>query len=123
VKAFTWLIAATAVLEANPAAAQSPVIDQAIQLGQVGERYDGYMGLPGASSAELRRQVNAINIRRRNLYIDLAQRRRLTAQIVGLATACELFSRLSAGEAYMLEDGAWRRHEAGQPAPVPSYCR
>jgi uncharacterized protein YdbL (DUF1318 family) len=123
VRLVTFLVVAAAVLASIPAAAQSPVVEQAIQAGQVGERYDGYMGLPAASSPELRRQVSAINIRRRNLYIDLAQRRNVTAQLVGLATACELFARLSIGEAYMLEDGAWRRRAAGQPAPVPSYCR
>jgi uncharacterized protein YdbL (DUF1318 family) len=89
----------------------------------VGERYDGYMGYVGNPSPELRRQVSAINIRRRNLYIDLASRRNVTAQIVGLATACELFAQLPVGAAYMLEDGTWRRRTSGQPAPVPNYCR
>jgi uncharacterized protein len=120
-----WLwIAALAVAAAPaPAAAQSPTIGQAIAAGQVGERYDGYMGFVGAASPEVRRQVSAINIRRRNLYIGLASRRNVTAQVVGLATACELFAQLPVGEAYMLEDGAWRRRAPGQAAPVPNYCR
>jgi hypothetical protein len=123
VKLVRTLLFAAAAFAAIPALAQSAAVTQAIQFGQLGERYDGYMGFTGTPSPELRRQVNAINIRRRNLYIDLAQRRNVTAQIVGLATACELFARLSEGEAYMLEDGTWRRRAAGQPAPVPSYCR
>ena len=118
-----WIWLATLALSAAPAVAQSPSVAMAIQAGQVGERYDGYMGYVGNPSPELRRQVSAINIRRRNLYIDLASRRNVTAQIVGLATACELFAQLPVGAAYMLEDGAWRRRATGQPAPVPNYCR
>jgi uncharacterized protein YdbL (DUF1318 family) len=118
-----WIWLATLVLSAPPAQAQSPGIAVAIQAGQVGERYDGYMGYAGNLSPELRRQVSAINIRRRNLYIELASRRNVTAQVVGMATACELFAQLPVGEAYMLEDGAWRRRAPGQPAPVPNYCR
>jgi uncharacterized protein YdbL (DUF1318 family) len=118
-----WLCLATLVLSAAPAEAQSPGVAVAIQAGQVGERYDGYMGYAGNPSPEVRRQVSAINIRRRNLYIELASRRNVTAQVVGLATACELFAQLPVGEVYMLEDGAWRRRAAGQRAPVPSYCR
>jgi uncharacterized protein YdbL (DUF1318 family) len=116
------LCLAGAVVVAMPAAAQSS-IGQAIQAGQVGERYDGYMAVVGAPTPQLQRQVAAINLRRRNLYIGLASRRNVNPQAVGLATACELFSKLAVGDAYMLEDRAWRRRAAGQPAPVPDYCR
>ena len=116
-----FLIAASAIVAA-PVAAQSPVVSQAIQAGQAGERYDGYMAVVGNGSAELQRQVSAINIRRRNLYIGLATRRNVTPEVVGLATACQLFSELAPGEAYMLNDRVWRRHAAGQPVPRPDYC-
>ena len=109
-------------LGALPAVAQSPVLSQAIQAGQAGERYDGYMALVGSGSAELQRQVSAVNIRRRNLYIGLATRRNVTPEVVGLATACQLFSNLAPGEAYMLDDRVWRRHASGQPVPRPDYC-
>jgi uncharacterized protein len=105
-------------------AAQSPtLVPGAIAAGQIGERYDGYMGFAAPPSDALRRQVDAINLRRRNLYIELAGRRNVTAQVVGMATGCELLANLAAGEAYMLSDGAWRRRSASGPAPVPSYCR
>jgi uncharacterized protein YdbL (DUF1318 family) len=122
-KRISLLWIATIGLAAAPAAAQSPAVAQAIRAGQAGERFDGYMGYLSSAPAEVRRQVNAINIRRRKLYIGLASRRNVTAEIVGLATACELFTQLAAGEAYMLNDGVWRRRAAGQAAPVPSYCR
>ena len=118
-----WLLSMTATLAAAPAAAQSPALSQAIQSGQAGERYDGYMGTIGNVSPEVRRQVNAINIRRRNLYIELSSRRNVTPELVGMATACQLFPKINVGEAYMLDDRVWRRRGPGQPVPVLAYCR
>jgi uncharacterized protein len=112
------------VLGATPVAAQpAPSLSVAIQAGQVGERYDGYMAFAVAPSPEVRRQVAAINLRRRNLYIELAGRRNVNPQVVGLATACQLLRQLSPGEAYLLADGVWRRWAPGQAAPVPEQCR
>ena len=105
------------------AAAQMQPLIGAIQAGQVGERYDGYMGFAITPTGELRRQLTAVNIRRRNLYIELAQRRNVTADVVGLATGCELIAHIGPGQAYMLKDGVWRRRAPGQPAPSPDYCR
>ena len=119
----TALYLALAGLFASPLAAQSPQLAAAIHAGQVGERYDGYMGFAGAPSDELRRQVNAVNLRRRNLYIDLGTRRNVTASVVGLTTGCTLLAQLPVGDAYMLSDNVWRRRAAGQPAPAPDYCR
>jgi len=118
-----FLVLIGAMLAAAPAAGQSPGLASAIGAGQVGERFDGYMGFVNVPSGEVRRQVAAINLRRRNLYIELAARRNVTPEAVGIATACELLGRVGIGEAYMLKDGAWRRRAAGQPAPVPDYCR
>ena len=112
-----------AVLAPTPAVAQTSVVESAIAAGQVGERYDGYMGLVGAASPQLVRQIQAINIRRRNLYIELASRRNVSPQIVGIATGCELLARIPVGEAYMLSDGSWHRRAPAQPAPVPDSCR
>ncbi len=110
-------------LPAAPAAAQSAAIDRAIAAGQVGERYDGYMAALGDAPTDVRRQVSGINIRRRNLYIALAGRRNVTPELVGMATGCQLLAQLAPGEAYMLKDGAWRWHAAGQRVPLPDYCR
>ena len=118
-----FLVLIGAMLAAAPAAGQSPGLASAIGAGQVGERFDGYMGFVNVPSGEVRRQVAAINLRRRNLYIELAARRNVTPEAVGIATACELLGRVGIGEAYMLKDGAWRRRAAGQPAPVPDHCR
>jgi hypothetical protein len=122
---FGILIAVAAASLAVPAAAaQNPAaIDAARRAGVIGERYDGYMGFTGTPSAELRRQVNAVNLRRRNLYISLGARRQVGAQVVGIAAACELIPRLGPGQFYILADGVWRRRIAGQPVALPSYCK
>lgn len=111
------------VLLPAPLTAQSPQLSAAIAAGQVGERYDGYMGFVGDAAPAIRPQVNAINLRRRNLYIELATRRNVTADVVGLTAACTLLAQLPVGEAYMLDDRVWRRRTANQPAPLPEYCR
>ena len=106
-----------------PAPAQdSPTIISARRAGLIGERYDGYLGVvnPGAP-AEVRRQVGAINIRRRSLYSNLATRRGVSPQEVGITTACSLLRRIGVGEYYLLNQGGWRRVAPGQ-SPLPSYC-
>lgn len=117
------MFVAAAALSVSAADAQSAQLGIAIAAGQVGERYDGYMGFATAPSPEVRRQVDGINIRRRNLYTELGTRRNVTAGVVGLTTGCSLLSQLPAGEAYMLKDGIWRRRGAADPAPIPDYCR
>jgi hypothetical protein len=118
------LVAGLAASLALPAAAsQDPAtVEAARRAGVIGERYDGYMGLVGTPSAEVRRQVAAVNLRRRNLYIGLASRRNVTPQVVGIATACELIEGLAPGQFYMLADGVWRRRIAGQAVALPSHC-
>ena len=122
-RSIDWLVAAALGWAAVPLSAQTAgALAQAIQAGQVGERYDGYMGFVTAPSPEVRRQVAAVNLRRRNLYIDLAGRRNVTAAVVGIATGCQLLRQLSPGEAYLLPDGTWRRWIPGQPLPVLQQC-
>lgn len=117
------IIALAAAVVAAPAAGQNAaVVVAAKQAGIIGERFDGYVGFVATPSAEVRRQAGAVNLRRRNLYIDLATRRNVTAQVVGIATACEIFPRVRVGEFYMLGDGVWRKRMPGQAVPLPSYC-
>lgn len=116
-----------ALLLAGAATAQSAFFD-ALAAGRVGERFDGYLGyastLPGTGpSAQARQQTEAINIRRRALYTDLAQRRGAGPQEVGITAGCTLLARVGVGESYMLADGQWRRRAPGQPAPIPDYCK
>ena len=118
------LIAAMAALAVpGSAPAQNPnAILAAKRAGTIGERYDGYVGIVNANaSAEVRRQVAALNIRRRTLYSNLAARKGVSPEEVGITTACSLLRRVSIGEYYLLGQGGWRRLAPGQ-SPVPNYC-
>lgn len=108
---------------AAPALAQGKqAVVAARQAGTVGERFDGYLGYSPNAPAEARRQVGAVNIRRRSLYTGLATRRNVNLQAVGIAAGCELLAQVKVGEVYMLNDGVWRQRAPGQAVPVPSYC-
>jgi uncharacterized protein YdbL (DUF1318 family) len=121
--ALALALALVLVLVAPPAPAQSASpLALAISAGQVGERYDGYMGFAVAPSPVVRRQVAAVNLRRRNLYIELSGRRNVNAEVVGIATGCQLLRQLSPGEAYLLADGVWRHWSPGQPLLAPKQC-
>ena len=124
-----WTLASVAALAAAvPAAAQvgRTALAQARAGGQVGERFDGYLGYASPAAAiggAARTQTEAVNIRRRALYTGLAQRRGVAPGEVGITAGCTLLGRVAVGEAYLLGDGVWRRRGPGQPAPVPDYCR
>lgn len=107
---------------AVPAVAQTPAVNAARAAGQVGERFDGYLGVAGPVSGVVRSQVATINIQRRSLYSNLAASKGVSPSDVGITAGCQLLARVSVGEAYMLSQGGWRRRAAGQPAPVPDYC-
>ena len=117
------ILGLSALASVNSAAvAQSPMVDQARAQGAAGERYDGYMGLSVSASPALRSAVGVVNIKRRALYYELAAKKGVSPQEVGLTAGCQLLARLTVGEAYLLSDGKWRRRMAGAPAPVPAYC-
>jgi uncharacterized protein YdbL (DUF1318 family) len=121
-KFLLMLLALTSLVGVSPALAQdSALIVQARRTGLIGERFDGYLGFVATPSAELRRQVNAINIRRRALYNDLATRKGVTREEVGITAACSLFRRLGMGEYYLPGQAGWQRFTPGR-SPLPSYC-
>lgn len=107
----------------SPATAQTAAVDAARTAGQVGERYDGYIGVASPVSSAVRSQVASINIKRRSLYSNLAAQRGVSPSDVGIAAGCQLLARVSVGEAYLLADGAWRRRGPGQAVALPDYCR
>ena len=117
------VIFATAMLVAAPAAAQTPAVNAARAAGAIGERYDGYLGVAAPVSQAVRGQVASINLQRRQLYSNLASGRGASPQEVGITAGCQLLARVGFGQSYLLADGVWRRRSAGQPAPVPNYCR
>jgi uncharacterized protein YdbL (DUF1318 family) len=107
-------------------AAYAMMQDASAQLrasGQVGEQADGYLGLVGSAPAAVRAQVDAVNIKRRAYYTDLAAKRGAKIEEVAATTACELFrTKIAPGQYYRLPDGVWRQRDGSTPIPLPGYC-
>ena len=116
------LMFALGMASASVAAQSSPVIVAAKAAGQVGERFDGYLGYAAVPDGMLRGQVESINIRRRALYSELASKRGASRAEVGITAGCETLATVAVGQAYLLGDNVWRRRGAGETAPVPDYC-
>ena len=104
------------------ALAQAAGVSAALSEGTVGEQADGYLGFRGTPSGTLRAEVDAINIKRRAAYTQLAAQRGVTVKDVAAAIGCEtLTSRVAMGRAYQLPDGIWRIKGAA-PITLPAYC-
>jgi uncharacterized protein len=89
----------------------------------IGEQADGYVGVKDTVSASLRSDVDALNIKRRALYTQLAQKRGVTIQEAAATFGCEtLAQRVAVGRAYKLPDGVWRVRKAGEVIALPPYC-
>jgi uncharacterized protein YdbL (DUF1318 family) len=117
---------AVAAVTAGAGVAYAMQGDAAAELrasGQAGEQADGYLGVVGSASAALRSQVDAVNIKRRAYYTDLAAKRGAKIEEVAATTACELFrTKVGAGQYYRLPDGVWRQRDGATPIPLPGYC-
>ena len=109
------------VLLSAPARAQSGAVAAAMNAGTVGEQADGYLGIAGSVGADVRTEVDAINIKRRAAYTQLASQRGVTVQDMAAATACQTLGRLKQGQAYRIGAGAWQT-KGGAAVALPSYC-
>ncbi|HMC91279.1 MAG TPA: YdbL family protein [Allosphingosinicella sp.] len=90
--------------------------------GAAGEQADGYMGVVGSPASDIRAKVEAVNIRRRAHYTDLAARRGVKIEEAAATVACEIFrDRVAPGQFYRLTDGIWRKRDSA-PVPLPHYC-
>jgi uncharacterized protein YdbL (DUF1318 family) len=90
--------------------------------GVAGEQADGYMGVVGSPSSDIRAKVDAVNIRRRAHYTDLAAKRGVKIEEAAATVACEILrDRVAPGQFYRLTDGIWRKRD-GTPVPLPHYC-
>lgn len=116
------LLIGAALSAGAPLAAQSNMVSAALAEGRVGEQADGYLGFRDNPSEALRAEVDAINIKRRAAYTQLAGQRGVTVKDVGATVGCEtLKSRVSTGRTYLLPDGIWRVKGA-EPIALPPYC-
>jgi uncharacterized protein YdbL (DUF1318 family) len=120
--AIAGLVLVAGGVMSSRASAQTADVAAAIAGGTVGEQADGYLGLNGSVSADVRSGVEAINIKRRAAYTDLAAKRGVTVSDMAAATGCQtLASRVRPGQSYRLGAGPWQVKGAG-PIALPDYC-
>lgn len=99
-----------------PASAQrDPAYASARAAGQIGEKMDGYIGIVGSETAELRRIVNDINIKRRAVYSQRAQANNATLEEYALTAGCQAILATSPGEKYQAPDGSWQTRTSAPP--------
>ncbi|MBR0553664.1 YdbL family protein [Stakelama marina] len=122
-KILTAFAAAGVVLgSAGIAQAQrSPEYAAARKAGTVGERPDGYLGIVGSATPELRKLVNDINIQRRAVYTQAAQAQNTTLEQAAFVGGCKAIQRTSPGEKYMTPSGQWTTRGSGAPQ-LDSSC-
>lgn len=111
--------AALAALASPVLAQRDPAYSAARSAGQVGEKMDGYLGIVGAATPQLRAIVDDINIRRRAVYAERAQAEGATLEEYAFTAGCLAISRTSAGEMYQAPDGTWQKRGAGAPQRDP----
>lgn len=115
----SFAVVAAAVVAVPALAQDDAAVSAARAQGQVGEQADGYLGFVGAPSAALRAAVDAVNIKRRAIYTDLAAKRGATVQEVAAARGCDqLRDRVADGEMYNLN--GWKKKSG--PIALPAYC-
>lgn len=118
--AFLLALAATLGLLAGPAVAQrDPAYAAARAAGQVGEQPDGYLGIVGAGSAELRALVSNINIQRKAKYTESAQANGATVEEMAFTSGCNLIAQTRPGEKYRGPDGVWKTRSTAEPTRDP----
>ena len=117
----TSITIAALLAAGTPALAAEPVVEAALSSGAVGEQWDGYLGFVSAPSSDLKAAVDAINIKRRAGYTQIAASRNVTVDQFAQTTACSTLRAVKAGQAYKLKDGSWQTRK-GSESITPDYC-
>lgn len=110
---------AAVALSAGAAQAQrDPAYAAARSAGQVGEQPDGYLGIVGGATPELRALVNDINIQRKAAYTRGAADGSTVEQFA-FVSGCNLIAQTRPGEKYKAPDGSWQTRGGGAPQRDP----
>ena len=108
-------VIAMAMLAAPAMAQRDPAYAAARSGGQVGEQPDGYLGVVGGGTAELRALVSNINIQRKAAYTAKAQASGATVEQLAFTSGCRLIEQTAAGEKYRTPGGEWKTRGAAAP--------
>jgi uncharacterized protein len=96
-------------------------VEAAIASGAVGEQADGYLGFPKAPGGSLKAKVDAINIKRREGYTQVAQAKNVPIEAFAASIGCKTLTGLKAGRSYSVAKGVWATKGAA-PIALPSQC-
>ena len=106
---------AALTLGATTATARDPAYAAARVAGEIGEQTDGYLGIVGAATPELRRMVNDLNIKRKAVYARKAQEQHATIEEYAFTSGCVLISQTRPGEKYQTPTGSWATRTSAPP--------
>lgn len=120
----THLIAALAALAlgslgTSALAQRDPAYAAARAAGQIGEQTDGYLGIVGTATPDLRRLVADINIKRKDYYTERAQANNSTVEAYAISAACQAIKNTVPGEKYQGRDGSWKTRTTAPPELDP----
>jgi uncharacterized protein YdbL (DUF1318 family) len=92
------------------AAESKSLLDTAKKAGQVGEKFDGYIGLVDQSAPEnIKKMVKDTNERREARYGSIAIKRGTTVESVAKQAAAKILKRVKPGEMIQTADGKWTK--------------
>ena len=99
------------VFHATPAYAANAkaVVDQAISAGRIGERIDGYLAAVTDLNDAERRAMNEINIGRKTVYTDLAEKKGVSVEVIGRLSGEKQIGKAAAGSMIMTDSGQWSK--------------
>jgi uncharacterized protein YdbL (DUF1318 family) len=120
---FSMIAALTglSLLAAVPVSAQmSASVEAALASGAVGEQADGYLGFARPPAPALKSEVDAINIKRRQGYTQVAQAKNVPIEAFAVSIGCHTLATLKPGRAYNI-GGAWAV-KGSAPIALPSQC-
>jgi uncharacterized protein YdbL (DUF1318 family) len=122
-RSLTLLAAVLSVASLAPSAALAQMggdVDAALAAGTVGEQADGYLGFARPPSKDLKAQVDAINIKRRQGYTQVAQAKNVPIEAFAVSIGCNTLTKLKTGRAYSV-GGIWAIKGPGAIA-LPAQC-
>ena len=96
-------------------------VEAAIASGAVGEQADGYLGFPKPPATSLKAKVDAINIKRREGYTQVAQAKNVPIEAFAASIGCKTLAGLRSGRSYSVAKGVWATKGAA-PITLPSQC-
>ncbi|HET9628853.1 MAG TPA: YdbL family protein [Novosphingobium sp.] len=108
-------VLAVALVAAPALAQRDPAYAAARASGHVGEKMDGYLGIVGPATGELKAMVDDLNIKRRAVYAQQAQAQHATVEEYALTAGCLAIARTVPGEKYQAPDGSWATRTSAPP--------